>query len=195
MSFACHKLDFSLILNKSVVSIIIITSLLSVIITSNNSKSRQKNLNEYNKSANRNLQFTDKSIYYNIPFPQNNITGTGDKMKDVPYNALCNILNCESGCCVGEINSLVCGDKILCDEYIDYSRYRVVMPAVIVPIFVVLFFTFMTLIFMKKNNYSFLKSTFLAGLCLFVITIPCVLYYARKKSDYTEINMLINKKR
>lgn len=147
--------------------------------------------NRNNKEYQRNLQFTDKSIFYKIPYLKNNITGTGDIMNDVPYRALCNILNCNSGCCEGEIYSMSCGEKINCDKYFDYKAYRVVAPAVIVPIFVVLFITMLYLVFRKRNKYSILKSLFLAVLCLFIISIPYVFYYARKKADDSDIKKLM----
>ncbi len=143
----------------------------------------------------RNLQFSSKSVYYIKPFPKNNITGTGDMMEDSAYDALCKILSCDSGCCVGNIDSISCGDGALCLVYIDYEAARVIAPAVIVPIFVILFVTLLILIFIMRNKYSFWKSFLLAVLCLFVITIPCVLYYARNRAKDSEIKNLIKKQK
>ena len=181
------NLEIKLYRKKYLLLLIIFTNILSIY-------SSNHFLTYSNKiENNRNIQFTSKSIYYIIPYPKNNITGTGDIMEDSAFKALCKILSCDSGCCVGKIDSIRCGEKAICDVYNDYVTARIVVPAVIVPIVVVLFLILMILIFMKRNEYSLMKSVFLAFLCLFVITIPCVLFYARKKANNSDIKNL-NKK-
>lgn len=192
MKFKVFETSFGITTKKFFFLLIITSSFFSIHASSKNSELNRSNLsNKNNKENQRNLQFTTKSVFYTIPFPKNNITGTGDIMNDVPYKALCNILNCNSGCCVGEIDSMSCGDKINCDKYFDYKQYRVIAPAVIVPICVFLFIILLYLVFRKRNKYSILKSLFLAVLSIFIISIPYVFYYARKKADDSYIKKLI----
>lgn len=139
----------------------------------------------------RNLQYSSNSNYYKLEFIKNNVTGSGDKLMDVPYKALCVLKSCESGCCEGEIDNLICSTVESCTKYKDYNRARTVVPAVIVPCVCVLFFMLMTMIFMKRNQYSPAKSMLLAFLCFFVVTIPYILYYTRKKSTNNQIKKII----
>jgi len=160
---------------KILIAIIIISNVLSIF-----------TIKDYNKNEiilnenHRNLQFSSKSVYYKIPIQKNNVTGTGDIMNDVPYKALCSILNCSSGCCIGEINLISCGDKATCDSFYNYKNIPVIVPAVIVPIFVLFFLIFLILLFSKKYGFSYLISLILAILSILIITIPCVLYYVKK---------------
>jgi len=48
---------------------------------------------------------------------ENNITGTGNKLKDVAYRALCFTLKCPSTCCDGPIDHLKCADEGTCNMY------------------------------------------------------------------------------
>jgi len=192
MSFLNYQMLLKNLSQKFLFSIIILTTIFSIITSTNQSINKRK---LYKNDLVGNLQFTSKSVFYNPPFPKNNVTGTGDQMEDVPYKALCIILNCETGCCVGELDTLTCGDQSTCNKFRDYKIAGVVAPAVIVPICVILFITLMMLIFIKRNKFSILKSFLLAFLCIFIVTIPYILYYARKKADDSEIKKIIQKQK
>lgn len=125
----------------------------------------------------RNLQYALNSIYYNIVYPANDITGTGDRLKDVPYKVLCKIMSCNTGCCVGEIDNMRCGVQSDCKTYSDYSKIPGMVAAIVIPIAVFLiliaFFVFLT----KFKKYSVGGAFCMCFGCLFVITIPVVIYY------------------
>jgi hypothetical protein len=61
-----------------------------------------------------------KSIYYSTFLKANNITGTGNLLKDSLYRTLCDSMTCPTGCCDGEINVIRCGTQTDCDSYITY---------------------------------------------------------------------------
>lgn len=124
-------------------------------------------------------EFNSDSIYYFTKFLINNVTGTGDKLLDVAYRSVCYVKNCATGCCIGNINVMKCGDTIECKTYEDHVYYLVAVPAVLIPICILCFIFFFMLIFTKRNKYSFCKSLILAVICMAIITIPYVLYYAR----------------
>lgn len=132
----------------------------------------------------RNLQkkrdFSSNSIYYLTKFPFNSVTGTGNELNDIPYRALCITRKCDSGCCVGKINQMQCGTAADCKTYNNYEYFLMIAPATLIPISILIFLSLFILLFTKRNQYSFLKSFLLAFICLGIITIPFVLYYARK---------------
>jgi len=157
--------------------IIIITTIFPATITNQNPNYQNKNYKRILEIQNK--KFVSNSIYYVTKFPKNNISGTGDKLNDIPYRAICLLKNCNSGCCVGEINFMTCGLEINCTAYKDHEFNLVAAPAAIIPICVLFFLFVFILIFTKRNKYSFCKSVLLAVICLGVITIPFVLYYTR----------------
>jgi hypothetical protein len=53
--------------------------------------------------------------YTNPHWTDNDVTGTGFKLKDSAYLSLCKLLNCTTGCCMGSINQMRCGSKVQCD--------------------------------------------------------------------------------
>lgn len=148
-----------------------------VLIAENNHEIKQKN---------RNLQYALNSIYYNLVYPANNITGTGDFLKDVPYKVQCMILACNSGCCVGEIDNMRCGLASDCQIYLDYSKLPGMVAAIVIPIgvFVLLvaFFVYLN----KFRKYSCSGAFCMCLGCLFVVTIPFVLYHLffKKQKEY-----------
>lgn len=132
----------------------------------------------------RNLQYSLNSIYYNIAYPANDITGTGDKLKDVPYKVLCKILSCVSGCCVGEIDNMRCGLAADCKVYSDYSKVPGMVAAIVIPIGVFILLVAFCFYLVKYRKYSFAKSFCMCFGCLCVVAIPFVLYYLFcKKND------------
>ena len=136
-------------------------------------------------TKNRNL-FSSKSIYYKTEFRQNNITGTGDILKDVPYKVLCQILNCKSGCCEGDITNVFCSSEASCKNWAYHKIAGTVTAAVVSPICIVLFFTFVFMFFYKRNKFSVLKSFILAFFSLFIITIPYLLYCFKPNTQYSD---------
>lgn len=59
------------------------------------------------------------SAAYSTP---NNMTGTGNYLKDIAYRESCLTLDCETNCCIGPINDLKCGNQKDCDEFAAYIR-------------------------------------------------------------------------
>lgn len=148
-------------------------------------------------TKNRNL-FSSKSIYYKTEFRQNNITGTGDILKDVPYKVICQILNCVSGCCEGDITNVFCSIEANCKNWAYHKIAGTVTAAVVSPICIVLFFTFVFMFFYKRNKFSVLKSFILAFFSLFIITIPYLLYCFKPNKEnsdkyiyFSSLNFLI----
>lgn len=63
-------------------------------------------------------RFRNLDVQYNKKYPiDNSQTGTGSSLRDVVYNILCDNLNCDSGCCEGPINQIVCGIPSNCKIY------------------------------------------------------------------------------
>ena len=138
----------------------------------------------YNQIVNkRNLDYGLNSIYYTLAYPSNNLTGTGDKLKDVAYKVLSKLMACDSGCCVGEIDNLRCGDSIDCKIYLDYSRTGNVVAAVIVPVFVMAILIFLFFLYAMKFKLSYCSSFGFTLLSVFIITIPCIIFYLHKKDS------------
>lgn len=132
-------------------------------------------------SEERNLQYSMKSIYYDLVYPSNDLTGTGDKLKDVPYKVLCKIIACTTGCCVGEIDNMRCGAANDCKTYKDYSNMGGVIAAIVVPISVTIILVFLTLLFNKKWKYTCCTSFVMALGCIFIIPLPFIIYCICKK--------------
>jgi hypothetical protein len=72
----------------------------------------------------------------------NDITGTGNKLKDTTYNSLCVLLNCPFVCCDGPIDQMKCGDAKSCNDYwnliIEKKTIKiiiiVILPYLLIPI-------------------------------------------------------------
>ena len=94
---------------------------------------KTRNLQEY-------VKFSDTGIFYNIKFPKNDITGTGDKLQDSAYRALCITKRCANQCCTGEINDLICASQEQCKQFYDTSIVGNVAAAIIIPISIVIIF-------------------------------------------------------
>ena len=148
------------------------------------------------KEMDRNLQYVEyssKGIYYTLVYPKNDITGTGDRLQDVPFKALCIIKSCTSGCCIGEINNLQCGTVDDCKIYFDSTRTGNVAAAVIIPIAVTAIFLAALFILRKKYNVAWDLSFLLAFTCMFVITIPFVIWYLCKTKPFGKSDKEINR--
>lgn len=84
----------------------------------------------------------------------NNITGTGNKLKDIAYNSACNLLKCED-CCEGPISNMTCGAFYNCQKYKDYvNRHRlaliiflIIAPYLLIPIMWILLY------YVSKDDY------------------------------------------
>lgn len=139
------------------------------------------------KSNQRNLQYVEfwsEGIYYLLDFPKNDVTGTGDKLQDVPYKALCIIKACENSCCTGEINQMQCGTADQCREFLDSTKKGNVAAAVVVPIIVTAIFFIAFFVMWKKFNVAWELSGLLAFICMFIVTIPFVLLYLVKYKPF-----------
>lgn len=126
------------------------------------------------------LQYSLGSIYYETENPINNLTGTGDRLKDVPYKVLCRIKQCESGCCIGEIDNMLCGPADRCALYLEESKFPGLIMGIIIP--VVLFIIFVVLFLTFKKNYKMktCRSVCFALCVLTIILIPYVIYWMYK---------------
>lgn len=133
------------------------------------------------------IKFSSDSIYYKLKFMKNDITGTGNRLKDVPYRTICVLKNCPNICCIGDIDSMVCGGKDQCKEFYDDSIYGNIVAAVIFPILFLGIFVFFYCVFNKiSDGKNKALSALLAFSCMFVITIPFVIFFIWKFKPYEE---------
>ena len=130
------------------------------------------------------ITYTNAGIYYKIDFPKNDITGTGDLLQDQPYRALCIVKQCPNVCCLGDINEMRCGTSANCQEF--YNNYSIpyIVMAIIFPLFFVAIFFIAFCFFYKKSNKKRLSFLLALG-CIFIITIPIVLYIIWKRKLFT----------
>lgn len=158
-------------------ALILMTSLMSLITPQSNflNLHNERNLQNY-------VQYSPNGIYYTLKYPKNDITGSGDKLADVPYKVLCVLKAC-STCCVGEINNMKCGTAEECKTYLDETRVGSKVAAIIVPIGVTIIFIIAFIIFYKKYKLSLGFSLLLAFICMFVITTPFVIWYMKSKDS------------
>lgn len=136
----------------------------------------------------RNLEYSLGSIYYELVYPINNLTGTGDKLKDVPYKVQCKILECDTGCCVGEIDNMVCGVAQDCAVYLEKSKEAGLIIAIIVPVSLFIIFLILFITFKKVYNISTGKSMCYALGCLTIILIPLIAYLIYKRKENATSN-------
>lgn len=171
------QLNFNL-KGSNIRKMLFFTAILSVVFSVFPAKKFYLSENEsLSKQKNRNLQYAVNSIYYNLAYPANNITGTGDLLKDVPFKVLCMLLACNTGCCVGEIDNMRCGLAADCQVYLDYSKIPGMVAAIVVPIGVFLLLTALFIYLHRFRKYSCCSAFCMCLGCLFVITIPIVAYY------------------
>ena len=130
------------------------------------------------------IKFTGSGIYYKIDYVKNDITGTGDILQDSPYRALCIVKKCPNVCCLGEINSLTCGTAAQCQQFYDTSIIPNVVMACIFPIFFLAVFLIAFYCFYKKSNKKRLSALLAFG-CIFIITIPLVLFIIWKRKLFS----------
>lgn len=162
--------SYSSYMKKSILIFTLITTFLPIFISSSFLSESQRYLQTQNY-----VKFSDSGIFYKIEFPKNDITGTGDILQDSPYRALCIVKRCPNLCCTGEIDSMICGTKDQCKSFYDNSIIPNVVAAVIFPLFFISVFILFYCFFYKKSNKKRL-SLLLAFCCIFIITIPIVLY-------------------
>jgi hypothetical protein len=185
----------NILLNKNRIKdiIICITTLICLISISYISSSEIK-INDTNENPKgRNLQYTQESIYYELKYPMNNLTGTGDRLKDVPYNVICKIKECIP-CCIGEIDNITCGGYDECNVYLNERKKPNLYISIIIPvglfvIYMVLFSTFLVI-----YKFSFGYSILFSILFMTIILIPCVAYLVYKKSIEIETKEKIKKR-
>ena len=135
----------------------------------------------------RSLQYVEYSangVYYEITFPKNSITGTGDRLQDVPYKSLCIIRSCPSNCCTGDINNMQCASAEDCKMYFDSTRKGHVAAAVVIPIAVTAIFLTTFLVLFLKFKVNWWIAAFIGFICMFVVTIPFVIWYLVKNKPF-----------
>ena len=129
----------------------------------------------------RNLQYSMGSIYYELEFPINNLTGTGDRLKDVPYRALCKIQNCYTGCCVGAIDKMSCGPTADCIIYLESSKTGITLIIILVVVVLFIVFVLLFLLFKKVFKFSVCSAICLSFGCISVILIPWIIFFVSKE--------------
>jgi hypothetical protein len=145
-----------------------------------------KGNNEHEHEDLRSLRVSSKktTIYYSIPddFLINNVTGTGNKLKDAVYNSICKELKCNTDCCEGEINQLFCGSLENCKKYKDYQKTILILAIVlsVVGFLIIMFLRFMCCGNVNKSRGDRAVEFVVFLLCL--IFLPFVLiFFAIKK--------------
>lgn len=140
-----------------------------------------------NKYILRKLEdFSSGSNYYKIDYIKNNVTGTGDRLMDAPYKALCLLMNCETGCCIGDIDGMNCGTESNCKKYNEYKLPMIISISILVTLFGIIAFVLLFLLYYKKFKLSFKKALLFTFLSLFVITIPYLIYFASREHPNLE---------
>ena len=134
-----------------------------------------------NTATIRNLQYSIGSIYYELLYPINNLTGTGDRLKDVPYIVKCKIKKCVSGCCIGEIDNMICGAANECLIYLDESKKPNLISAIIIPIALFIIFIVLIITFYKVYKLSIGLSICYSFCCLTILLIPFIAYCVYKE--------------
>lgn len=114
----------------------------------------------------RNLSYYSSgkySLYYERPFEDNSITGSGYFLKDKVYNSQCELLKCQF-CCFGPLNKQKCGEQLQCKQFNDYvNTYRIVIACV--SSFSFVFFIFLAICcggYNKRNCGESIKLGFYA---------------------------------
>jgi hypothetical protein len=154
------------------------------------------NINEIKEKSNskeRNLQYSSESIYYELKYPINNITGTGDRLKDVPYNVICKIMQCIP-CCKGDIDKMVCGGPDECNTYKNDKKKPNLLISIILPIGIFIIFLIIFSTFLIVYKYSFGYSILFTLAFMTIFLIPYFAYLAYKKSKEIENKEKIKKK-
>lgn len=170
--------------NPSLKKILLLTLTIILSLISLTTQKASVFLQETDQRTLQYIEYNPKGIYYLLEFPKNDITGTGDKLQDIPYKALCIIKACESACCTGDITSMKCGTAEECKTFFDSTRRGNVAAAVIIPIAVTAIFFVAFFLLWKKFKVSWDLSALLAFICMFVVTIPFVILYVWKYKPF-----------
>lgn len=139
------------------------------------------------KSNLKSLQYIDYSssgVYYELTFPKNSITGTGDRLQDVPYKTLCIIKSCASNCCTGDVNNMQCASSDDCKMFFNSTRKGHVAAAVVIPIAVTGIFLAAFLVLFLKFKVNGWIAAFIGFICMFMVTIPFVIWYLVKNKPF-----------
>jgi hypothetical protein len=90
---------------------------------------------------------------------ENDITGTGNKLRDIAYTASCISLNCEFHCCQGSLSNMTCGAEDLCQSLRELNVLKhlkiivgITLAYLLIPILWVI-----VKILEKNNNQSAFK--------------------------------------
>jgi hypothetical protein len=95
------------------------------------------------------------TIYYSTHFDiANNVTGTGNKLADMPYQAICKSLLCSTNCCEGDMNDMVCGTEVSCQEYSNYLKMIKIIIGVCISVGIVCLISLFICCGSKKTNCS-----------------------------------------
>jgi hypothetical protein len=120
-----------------------------------------------------NIHTRKLGVLYTKPYlVDNSLTGTGIKVKDTAYKAICSLLECSSGCCYGDINTMTCGDKPTCDNFKSYFTWESVKT--VAYIIGSIFFCFLSICLREEGSLQEKSYKALVNL-LFVIFLPCFL--------------------
>ena len=139
------------------------------------------------KIQSRNL-YSLGSIYYELEYPINNLSGTGDRLKDVPYQVQCKIKKCDTGCCIGEINNQKCGLQADCALYLDESKKPTLLAGIIIPVGLLIIFIILFITFTKVYKLPTGQSICFSLGCLTLVLIPCVAYFVYQEGKNGNTN-------
>lgn len=135
--------------------------------------------NDLKMMKKRELATTSKyTPLYSKPFDMdNNLTGTGNRLKDSVYNAICSTLKCNTLCCEGHINQMTCGKEENCVKYQEYLEMVKIITATVIPWGIALVISIMGFCWSKGSNKWQNFWLCIIGFLLLPITIFVLIYY------------------
>jgi hypothetical protein len=139
------------------------------------------------------IQPIDYIIYNKKVEIENDVTGTGNKLKDVVYISMCDTFNCPYKCCQGPINSMQCAEKSQCEalRILAYKIDTILFILLLqIPYFLlgIFYFVLKCLEVKKSPNYiKFRKFFYIYYSIIFPCFGICVLITFCKKTNIDEL--------
>jgi hypothetical protein len=105
---------------------------------------------------------SDNIFYIRRFYIENDIIGTGNSFKDAAYRSICQSLGCT--CCIGELNEMRCGVKVLCQAMKDAGSSQKQQSLMLLVIFIIALYilgiTFMavSIYILRKQELCFMKA-------------------------------------
>lgn len=112
---------------------------------------------------------------YEPPFISNNVTGTGNLLRDIVYRSQCKLLSCDS-CCTGALSTNIsCSTSSVCQEFFGFLTFKnAILPSIIVisiALVAYLFFLFFYCMRIKSKKEAVIQATLTF---LFLVLFPIV---------------------